>query len=176
MHYNLDKDAAFCHTRISAETKGLKTTYHNKDEEFITRGYRNWRQATENLIVHEEYDYHKDYVNQLFPPETVYVDESFDETLICKKARNRQIFLTILRNMQFLSRQVFRENNNEGNFEQVMKLSIGFYEKLSEAVGRFPCLYGKTNKLFKDKNANWNAWAKVAEELSLETGMLLKLS
>ena len=30
-----------------------------------------------------------------------------------------QIFLTILRNIQFLSR---RGNNNEGNFEQLMKL------------------------------------------------------
>ena len=78
---------------MSAEIKGLKTIYHNKDEPFITRGYRNWRHATENFRVHEEFDCHKDYVNQLSPTETVcYVDE----TLICKKARNRQIFLTIL--------------------------------------------------------------------------------
>ena len=46
---------------------------------------------------------HKDYVNLLSPPETVsYVNESFDETLICKKARNSQIFLTILQNKQIL--------------------------------------------------------------------------
>ena len=38
-----------------AEIKGLKTIYHNNDEAFITRGYRNWRHATENLRVHEEY-------------------------------------------------------------------------------------------------------------------------
>ena len=58
--------------------------------------------------------------------ETVcYVDKSFDETLICEKARNRQIFLTILRNIQFLSCQglAFQGNNNEGNFEQLLKLS-----------------------------------------------------
>ena len=76
--------------------------------------------------MHEESDCHKDYVNQLSPPETVcYVDESFDETLISKKARNTQIFLTILRNIQFLSRQglAFQGNNNEYNFEQLMKLS-----------------------------------------------------
>ena len=60
--------------------------------------------------------------NQLFPPETVYVDKSSDETLICEKAR--QIFLTILRNIQFVSHQclAFRGNDNEGNFEQLMKL------------------------------------------------------
>ena len=51
-------------------------------------------------------------------------------------------------------------------------MSIGFSENLSEPVRRFPCVYDKTNKLFKDKNANWNACAKVAVTLSLETGML----
>ena len=76
--------------------------------------------------MHVESDCHKDNANQLSPPETVfYVDESFDETPICEKARNKQIFLAILRNIQFLSRQglAFRGNNNEGNFEQLMKLS-----------------------------------------------------
>ena len=70
--------------------------------------------------MHEESHCHKDYVNQLSPPESVcYVDESFDETLTCEKARNR------LRNIQFLSRQdlAFRGNNNESNFKQLMKLS-----------------------------------------------------
>ena len=68
----------------------------------------------------------KDYINQSSPPETVcYADECFGETLIWESARNRQIFLTILRNIQFLSRQglAFQENNNEENFEQLMKLS-----------------------------------------------------
>ena len=75
--------------------------------------------------MHKESHCHKHYVYQLSPPETVYVDESFDETIICEKARNRQIFLTILWNIQFLSRQglAFRGNNNEGNFEKLMKLS-----------------------------------------------------
>ena len=69
--------------------------------------------------MHKESDCHEDYVNQLFPPETIcYVDESFDERLICEK------FLTIVQNIQLLSRQglAFRGNNNEGNFEQLMKL------------------------------------------------------
>ena len=35
------------------------------------------------------------------------------------------MFLTIIRNIQLLSRQglVFQRNNNEGHFEQLMKLS-----------------------------------------------------
>ena len=89
-----------------SKNKELKTMYHTKDEAFITRGYRNWGHATANFRVHEESDCHKDHVNQLSPPETVcYVDESFDETLICEKLRNKQIFLTILHSMQFLPHQ-----------------------------------------------------------------------
>ena len=87
--------------------------------------------------MHEESHCHKDYVNQLSPPETVcYVDESFDETLICEKARNRQIFLTILWNIQFLSRQglAFRGNNNEGNFEKLMKLSAKVDPRINSSM------------------------------------------
>ena len=53
--------------------------------------------------------------------------ESFDE-----KARNRQIFFTTLQNIQFFSRQglVFQGNNNEGNFDQLMKLSTELTLKL----------------------------------------------
>ena len=105
LHYNLDDDATSCYSSMSAKIKGFKTIDHKKDEAFITRGYRNWRHATENYRVDEESDSHKVYVNQLFSPETVcYVDKRFDETLICEKARNRQIFLTIVQNMQYLSR------------------------------------------------------------------------
>ena len=65
-----------------------KKQVHNKDEAFITVEYRNWHHGTENFRVHEESDCHKVYVNQLSPPETVcYVDESFDETLICAKGQ-----------------------------------------------------------------------------------------
>ena len=34
-----------------AEIKGLQTIYHNKDEAFITRGYRNGYHGTENFTV-----------------------------------------------------------------------------------------------------------------------------
>ena len=62
MHYNLDKDAAFCYTCVSAEVKRLKTICHNKDKAFITRGYRSWCHATENIRMQEECGCHKNYI------------------------------------------------------------------------------------------------------------------
>ena len=76
--------------------------------------------------MHKESDCYKNYFNQLLLPETVcYFVESFDETLTCEKAKNRQIFLTVLQNIQFLSHQglPFWGNNKDGHFEQLIKLS-----------------------------------------------------
>ena len=47
-----------------------------------------------------------------------------------------------------------------------------FDEKLSELVRRFPCLYDKTKKDYKDKNVVANAWETVANELEIENGEL----
>ena len=66
--------------------------------------------------------------NPLLNHTVCYVGESFDE-----KARNRQIFFTTLQNIQFFSRQglVFQGNNNEGNFDQLMKLSTKVDPKIT---------------------------------------------
>ena len=66
--------------------------------------------------------------NPLLNHAVCYVGESFDE-----KARNRQIFFTTLQNIQFFSRQglVFQGNNNEGNFDQLMKLSTKVDPKIT---------------------------------------------
>ena len=58
--------------------------------------------------------------------------------MICEKARNRQMFLTILRNIQLLSRQglVFQRNNNEGNFEQLLKLSAKVDHRITSSIGK----------------------------------------
>ena len=50
--------------------------------------------------------------------------------------------------------------------------SIKFDEKLSEIVRKHPCLYDKTKKGYKDKNATRNAWVIVARELGVDEGKL----
>ena len=49
-------------------------------------------------------------------------------------------------------------------------MSIGSSEKLSEAVRRFPCLYEKTNKLYKYKNVN----GKKCKNVKIEALALIK--
>ena len=44
-------------------------------------------------------------------------------------------------------------------------------EKVAEAVRRFLILYNKTVKDFRDRNKKKNAWAEVARQAGLSTGI-----
>jgi len=45
-------------------------------------------------------------------------------------------------------------------------------EKVAEAVRHFPVLYNKTMRDFKDRSKKKNAWAEVARQAELPTGIL----
>ena len=57
--------------------------------------------------------------------DVVDVGEQMSVSLVNEKAKNRQMLLTILQNLQFLARQglAFRGNKDQGNFDQLIKLS-----------------------------------------------------
>ena len=44
-------------------------------------------------------------------------------------------------------------------------------EKVAEAVRRFPILYNKSLKDFRDRNKKKNAWEEVARQAGLSTGI-----
>ena len=48
-------------------------------------------------------------------------------------------------------------------------------QKVAEAVRRFPILYNKSLKDFKDRNKKKNAWAEVARQAGLSTGIYSEL-
>ena len=51
--------------------------------------------------------------------------------------------------------------------------SLQEYEELAESVRKYPCLYDKSKKEYKDRNVVSNAWRKVAEDLDfVENGQL----
>ena len=99
---------------------------HRKDPAFISRGFRNWKKAGERFLEHETSDCHKDYKKLLdMADDEVDVGEQISDSLVNEKAKNRQMFLTILQNMQFLARQglAFRGNEDQGNFDQLINLA-----------------------------------------------------
>ena len=51
-----------------------------------------------------------------------------------------------------------------------MKCNLQEEEKLCVEVEKYPCLYDKQNKGYKDKERKKNAWRKIDEELGIEEG------
>ena len=102
------------------------TVCHRKDPAFISRGFRNWKKAGERFLEHEVSVCHKGYKKLLdMPDDEVDVGEQMSDSLVNEKAKNRQMFLTILQNIQFLARKrlAFHGNEDQGNLDELMKLS-----------------------------------------------------
>ena len=55
-------------------------------------------------------------------------------------------------------------------------LDLSSEETLAECVRKYPCLYDKTCKHYKDKHCVENAWAEVDKELGYEEGMFIFFS
>ena len=53
---------------------------------------------------------------------------------------------------------------------------VAFEVNLADAVRKYPSLYEKTSKVFKDANVKNLAWGKVAIELKLKSGKVIILS
>ena len=79
-----------------------RTNAHSKDEVFTSRGFKHSNKTTQTIRTHEYSDCRKDYRNLTNLSETNQnVDESFDEASVNEKLKKRQIFVTILKNIQF---------------------------------------------------------------------------
>ena len=56
-------------------------------------------------------------------------------------------------------------------YNSTNNMAASFDEKIAEAVRRFPVLYDKSCKYFKDNNTKKNAWEYVAKIAGLSSGM-----
>ena len=55
------------------------------------------------------------------------------------------------------------------------KKTVNFLEneEIANSVKKYPCLYDKGDKFYKDKRAKKNAWHKVEEEVGMEEGKII---
>ena len=54
--------------------------------------------------------------------------------------------------------------------------SVNFLEdeEIANSVKKYPCLYDKGDKFYKDKRAKKNAWYKVEEEMGMEEDKIIR--
>ena len=110
IHYDQDRDAAFCHVCINALKENMISS--NKAEDAFTKiGYTNWKNALEKnkgFAKHQASDCQKEATERLITaPTTAKGDIAYliDENSQAIKQNNREMLLKILSNIRYLSRQ-----------------------------------------------------------------------
>ena len=127
LHYNAEKDAAFCSTCINATRMNLIAS-KNADKAFISNGFTNWQDTgTKNrgFDIHFRSETHREAHKYLFTITNACGDISAQLSTTFNEARsvNRQNLLKILTNVKFLARQVLplrgHGSEEDSNFNQL---------------------------------------------------------
>ena len=58
LHYNIDRDAAFCHVCMQADNEGKFLSSSKRESSFITDGFTNWKEATCSFRSHQQSKFH----------------------------------------------------------------------------------------------------------------------
>ena len=126
MHYDEATDASFCYYCGKADQEGkLRAT--NKDLAFITKGFTNWKDATDCFHRHEKSKCHLESFELMVElPSSVHdIGEMLSTTHAHGKSTNKQKLLKILQNVQFLAHQCIAlrgHDDKKSNFLQLFKL------------------------------------------------------
>ena len=123
LHYDPEKDAAFCATRVTA-TRGNLIPCKNSDKAFISNGFTNWLDAgTKNrgFDKHFRSDSHKEAHER--PEACGDISSQVSIAYNNEKSTNRENLLKILSNVRFLARQALplrgHGTGKDSNFTQL---------------------------------------------------------
>ena len=108
---------------------------HTDTEHFC--GFTIVKIAGERFLEHETSECHKDYKKLLdMADDEVDIGEQMNGSLVNEKAKDLQMFLMILQNIQFLTRQglAIRKNEDQGNFDQLMKFSSKIIPRITSWI------------------------------------------
>ena len=76
----------------------------------------------------------------------------------------------------FAQLKLLKHLQNRKKTAKINKCNIKDDERLAEEVQKYPCLNGKDNKGYKERDQKGNAWRAVAQELHFEEGNQFFLS
>ena len=122
--YNFNKDVVLCSYCAKAEKQNYFGLSTKREPSFISKEFSNWKKALEKFqILDEESDCHNEEKQmKILAVTSEPIDEQSNSKLVDQKRNNRQIFLKILENLRFLSRQglLLLGDSNNGNFTQLL--------------------------------------------------------
>ena len=140
LHYDEDKDLAFCFSYVVAYQNKPLQSAHCLEKIFISTGFFKWKDAIAKFTKHEGSRCHKDAVlnTNTFPATTTDISELLFTQLAKERLERRKCFLKLLSNVCFLSRQglPFRGDGDESesSFMQMIHLRSEDNSKLVEWI------------------------------------------
>ena len=107
LHYNIEKDAAFCHLCMTADHDGKFLACTKREPAFVSRGFTYWKEATIAFKEHQSSDCHKEATEAIvsLSEQVRDVGELLSEAHREEKATNRRMLLKILQCIRFLAHQ-----------------------------------------------------------------------
>ena len=107
VHYDVNKDAAFCHLCMRCETENKFLASTKRDPAFIINGFTSWKDGPRAFKKHQISDCHREAIETfvILPQCTQDVGELLSTEHEAEKVHNRKMLLLILQNIRFLSRQ-----------------------------------------------------------------------
>jgi len=128
LHYDENKDLAFCYLCMKAVRKKTLITSRCADKAFISTGFSNWKDAKVAFRNHEQTKCHKEAVHTVVVLPREYEDcgELLSSQHALEKVYNRQMMLKLLSNIHFLARQGLPlrgdGEENDSNYNQMLRL------------------------------------------------------
>ena len=126
-HYDVSSDSAFSHLCMTAAYEGKLIA--STDPAFLTKGFTYWKEATTAFKKHEASQCHEETneVINLLPKQVSDIGEMLSKKYSDQKAANEEVFLRILQNLRFLTRQGLALRGTHGeevhsNFMQLFYL------------------------------------------------------
>ena len=146
LHWNESHESVLCHVCIQAVKAGTLRA-KTCDQAFISRGFKNWNDATRVFRCHELSSCHKEAIEMVVTllATAKHVGELLSSTLAEDRKKNRLMLLHIL-GVRFLGRQGLALHGSalssevDGNFSQLLHLFSEYDEQLDCWLKR------KTNK------------------------------
>ena len=112
---------------MTAAYEGKLIASTKKDPSFLTKGFTYWKEATTAFKKHEASQCHYKEANEaisLLPKQVGDIGEMLSKNHSDQKAANKEVFLRILQNLRFLTRQglTLRGTHSEEVHSNFMRL------------------------------------------------------
>jgi len=164
IEYEIPNDSVFCHFCQSvAYDKQRHALPHKHEDTFITHGYRNWKNAIDAFIKHEESSCHIACVAVLTNiKHGINVHSKINDEAVKQRVQNTDCLRIIISTVKHLARQGLSlrgKNDAEGNLKQLLLI------RSSDIPALAAWLKNKTN---------WTQWSVQNELLELMAHEVLR--